>query len=227
MFRETGLALDRASYQWAKSNLPQETCIFFINLITFLVSRNRPLMNIVSQKPKATKDCFVAPTACVIGDVILNEQSSVWYNTVIRGDHDKVIIGKCSNVQEGCVITTEERNISQPHTSVNIGNHVTIGHGATLHCCEVGDTSLIGMGAVLYEGVKVGCGSLVGAGSVVKAGTVIPDGELWAGNPAVFKRKLTPEEIKGQLKQATDYHICADNHKAEFKDKEEYYDGFI
>lgn len=184
-------------------------------------------MNIVGLKPKAAKDCFVAPNACVIGDVVLNEQSSVWYNVVIRGDYANVIVGKCSNIQEGSVITTEERTISNPNTSVRIGNHVTIGHGARLHCCEVGDTSLIGMGAVLGEGVKVGCGSLVGAGSVVKPGTVIPDGELWAGSPATFKRKLTPDEIKGQLKQATDYHVCAEGHKAEFKDKEEYYDGFM
>lgn len=180
-------------------------------------------MNIYYDRPNIANNVFIAPNACVIGNVKINSQSSIWYNAVVKGDFDSVEIGNCSNVQEGVIINSIEQNNIKKQTKVKIGNFVTIGHGAKLSGCEVGDNSLIGMGAIISQGVKIGSGSLVGAGSVVKPDTIINDGELWTGNPAKFKRKMSDKEIKGLLKQATDYHICAENHKKEYADIDDYY----
>ena len=142
---------------------------------------------------------FVADNATVIGNVELHDCSSVWFNVVIRGDNDPIIIGAGSNVQDGAVLHTD------PGFSLTLGKDVTVGHKAMLHGCEVGDGSLIGINAVVLNGVKVGKGCLIGANSLVPEGMEIPDFSLVVGSPAKIKRTLSAEQVEGLKENAHHY----------------------
>lgn len=131
---------------------------------------------------------FVAPTAAVIGNVVIGNNSSVWYSAVVRGDVNKIIIGDNVSIQDGCCLHT-----SGGDAYVEIGSNVTVGHNATLHGCKIRDNVLIGMGSTLLDNAIVESGSIVAAGALVLAKTHIPTGELWGGVPAKFLKKLTPE----------------------------------
>ena len=131
---------------------------------------------------------WVADTACVIGDVYLGHQASVWFGAVIRGDNARIHVGDYSNVQENSVIHTDEG------IEVNIGNHVTIGHLAMLHGCEIGDNSLIGIGAVVLNNAKIGKNCIIGAKALVTEGKEIPDNSLVMGAPAKVVKTLSDEQ---------------------------------
>lgn len=138
--------------------------------------------------PQIGTGTFIAPTAAVIGDVIIGEASSVWYNAVIRGDVNKIRIGSNVSIQDGCCLHT-----SGGDAYIEIGSNVTVGHNATLHGCKIYSDVLIGMGSTLLDNVIVESGSVVAAGALVLSKTHIPQGELWGGVPAKFIKKLTPE----------------------------------
>jgi len=142
----------------------------------------------------------------VIGSVSLADKSSVWYGAVIRGDLNSVKIGAGSNVQDRAVLTTV------PSSSLAVGKNVTIGHGALLVSCTVGDDVLIGQGAIVQEGAVVEGKSIVAAGAVVLPNTKVASGQLWAGNPAKFIRNVTPEEVKGFEQSAASYATLAADH---------------
>ena len=142
---------------------------------------------------------FIAPGAIVLGDVTIGENASVWYNTTVRGDREPIFIGKGTNVQDNCVI-----HAGEGHSTV-IGEHVSIGHGAIVHGCEVGDNSLIGMGAILLNGCKIGKNCIVGAGALVTQGMQVPDNSLVLGSPARVKRQVTGEELEENLQNARLY----------------------
>ncbi|WP_201566016.1 gamma carbonic anhydrase family protein [Psychrobacter immobilis] len=131
---------------------------------------------------------WVADTARVIGDVYLGHQASVWFGAVIRGDNERIHIGDYSNVQENSVIHTDAG------IEVKIGDHVTIGHLAMLHGCEVGDNSLIGIGAVILNNAKIGKNCIIGAKALVTEGKEIPDNSLVMGAPAKVVKTLTDEQ---------------------------------
>ena len=131
---------------------------------------------------------WVADTARVIGDVYLGHQASVWFGAVIRGDNERIHIGDYSNVQENSVIHTDAG------IEVKIGNYVTIGHLAMLHGCEVGDNSLIGIGAVLLNNVKIGKNCIIGAKALLTENMVIPDNSLVVGAPAKVVKTLSDEQ---------------------------------
>lgn len=139
-------------------------------------------------RPQIGEGVFIAPTAAVIGDVVIGDGSSVWFSAVVRGDVNKIRIGRNVSVQDGCVLHT-----SGGDAYIEIGDNVTIGHNATLHGCKIHDNVLIGMGSVLLDNVVVESGSVVAAGSLVLSRTHIPSGELWGGHPAKFIKKMTPE----------------------------------
>ncbi|WP_069649392.1 gamma carbonic anhydrase family protein [Caloranaerobacter ferrireducens] len=160
-----------------------------------------------SKKPQIHDSCFIADSAEIIGDVEIGENTSVWYNTVIRGDENSIKIGKYTNIQDGCVI-----HISKEYETV-IGDYVTIGHKAIVHACKVGDNVLIGMGAIILDGAEIEDNVLVGAGSIVTPGKKIPSGTLVLGSPAKVIRKLTDEEIKHLKQSAIDYVEYAKKHK--------------
>ena len=142
---------------------------------------------------------FVADNATVIGNVELHVRSSVWFNVVIRGDNDPIVIGEGSNIQDGSVLHTD------PGFSLTLGKDVTVGHKAMLHGCEVGDGSLIGINAVVLNGVKIGKGCLIGANSLVPEGMDIPDFSLVVGSPAKIKRTLSAEQVEGLKENAHHY----------------------
>jgi carbonic anhydrase/acetyltransferase-like protein (isoleucine patch superfamily) len=142
---------------------------------------------------------FIATGAIVIGDVTLGENTSVWYNAVIRGDGDTIVIGRNSNIQDLAMVHVDEG------FPVHIGDGVTVGHSAIIHGCTIGDNTLIGMGATVLNGAKIGKGCLIGANALVTQGMEIPDYSLVVGMPAVIKRTLTPEEVKENQKNAQIY----------------------
>src|SRR6266581_2035290 len=142
--------------------------------------------------PQIPESAYVDVSAQVIGDVKLGEQSSVWCNAVLRGDMFYIRIGDRSNVQDNCVIHT--RTGSNPTI---LEEEVTVGHSVTLHGCYIERQSLIGIGSIVLDDVRVGAQSLVAAGSLVSPGTIIPPRSLVMGMPARVKRPLTNEEVAG------------------------------
>src|SRR4051812_8373847 len=141
--------------------------------------------------PIVGKDVFLAENAAIIGDVVIGDQSSVWYNCTIRGDVNNVVIGKRTNIQDGTVI-----HVSSTLQGTYIGDDVTVGHAALLHACTIGDAAFIGMQACVMDGAIVESGAMVAAGALVTPGKLVPAGQLWGGSPARFMRELTPEEKK-------------------------------
>lgn len=145
------------------------------------------------------KSVFIADGAKVIGDVEMGEGCGVWFNAVIRGDSNEIKIGKNSNVQDNAVIHT-----SKSH-GVQIGDNVTIGHGAIVHGCTVESNVMIGMGAIVLDGAVIGENSIIGAGALVTQGKTIPAGSLAFGNPAKVVRQLTEDEIRSIADNADSY----------------------
>ncbi|HUF01121.1 MAG TPA: gamma carbonic anhydrase family protein [Gaiellaceae bacterium] len=136
------------------------------------------------KEPRVADDAFVAPTATLIGDVVLEAASSVWFGAVLRGDFDLIVVGVGSCVQDNAVVHTAEG------LPTIVGANVTVGHSAMLEGCVVEDGALIAMGAIVLQGARVGAGALVAAGSVVREGQKIPAGALAAGVPAVVKKEV-------------------------------------
>ena len=134
-------------------------------------------------RPEIHASVFIAASADVIGKVILKEQSSVWFNAVIRGDCDVIEVGARSNIQDGAVLHCD------PGQPLKIGDDVTVGHNAMIHCLEIGDRTLVGINAVILDGAKVGSDCIIGANTLVKAGAVIPDGSLVVGSPGKVIRQ--------------------------------------
>lgn len=153
------------------------------------------------EKPSIiTKRCFIASGAHIIGKVELGELSSVWYNAVLRGDLNYIKIGKETNVQDNCVLHVTD------DLPVIVGDRVTVGHGAILHGCVIEDDCLIGMGAIVLDGVQVGHGSVIGAGSVVREKMQIPPHSLVVGIPGEVKRSLDPSTIE-MIRQAGQHYV--------------------
>ncbi|MBW6411261.1 gamma carbonic anhydrase family protein [Clostridium weizhouense] len=151
------------------------------------------------KNPKIDKNVYISETSVIIGDVIVKENSSVWFGAVIRGDEESITIETCSNIQENVVLHADKDN------KLFIGNGVTIGHGAIVHGCAVNDNVLIGMGAIILNGAKIGKNSIVAAGSLVTQNKKFEDGVLILGNPAKAIRKLTEAEIEENKKSCLTY----------------------
>ena len=152
-----------------------------------------------SPQPRIHETAFIAPGAVVLGDVTVGEDAGIWYNATVRGDRDSVVIGRRSNIQDNAVV---HQDFGYP---VTLGENVTVGHGAIIHGCTVGDNSLIGMGAILMNGAKIGRNCIIGAGALVTQGMEVPDNSLVLGSPAKVKRSVTEEEIAGNLRNAGFY----------------------
>ena len=131
------------------------------------------------------KKIYIAPNAVVVGDVVLEHNVSVWHGAVLRGDSGRIHVGEGSNIQDNCVL----------HETVTVGKGCSIGHGAILHGCKVGDNCVVGMGAIVLDGAVLGEHCLVGAGAVVTGKTNAPDGSLLLGNPAKVVKALSQEQI--------------------------------
>ncbi len=138
----------------------------------------------------AEGDCFVAPSAAVIGSVRLGHNVSVWFSAVVRGDDEPIRIGENSNIQDCAVVHTD------PGYPCIVGNNVTIGHKAVVHGCEIGDNTTVGINAVVLSGAKIGRNCLIGASSLVGEGKEIPDNSVVLGAPGRIVGKMTPERVE-------------------------------
>ena len=143
------------------------------------------------RRPVIHPTAFIAPNATLLGDVTIGENASVWYNSVLRGDINRIVVGRGSNVQDGSVL-----HLSAEHGCL-IGDYVTVGHMAMLHACTIGNECLIGMGAIILDGVEIGDRCLIGAGALVTQGKNIPPGSMVLGSPAKVVRELSAEEQAG------------------------------
>lgn len=140
--------------------------------------------------PTIADSAFIAPSADVMGDVEIGAETNVWFQCVIRGDVNTIRIGERTNIQDGTVI-----HVTRKVGPTKIGSGITIGHKALLHACTLMDDCFVGMGATVMDNVVVHPNAMVAAGALVTPGKEIPSGELWAGSPAKFFRKMTQEEI--------------------------------
>ena len=147
------------------------------------------LYPIGDKRPSVSENVFIAKTACVIGDVSIGEGSSVWFNSVIRGDRGKISIGRGCNIQDNAVIHADESNIE-------IGNKVTIGHGCVMHGSLVGDNALIGMNATVLHHAEIGESAIIGAGALVPPGYKVPANSVVFGVPCKHVRTVTEEDMK-------------------------------
>src|SRR6266446_4493704 len=138
--------------------------------------------------PSLGNGVYIAKGAVVLGDVSIGDHSSVWYNAVVRGDINRIAIGHHSNIQDNAVL-----HLADDFPCV-LGNYVTVGHGAIVHACTVGDEVLVGMGSTIMDGAVIGEQSVIGAGAVVTQGTKVPPGSLVLGTPARIVRELSQEE---------------------------------
>jgi len=142
---------------------------------------------------------WIAPDATVIGRVTLAAGVGIWFGSVLRGDHESIVIGARTNIQELCMLHTD------PGYPLQVGEGCTIGHRAILHGCTIGDNTLIGMGAIVLNGARVGANCIVGAGALIPENRTIPDGSLVVGLPGKVARELTPEQIAANRVSAENY----------------------
>ncbi|KAF0974500.1 hypothetical protein FDP41_006532 [Naegleria fowleri] len=207
IFREAGEAMDRMGCFLQGSMAYKEE-----------LNRTRRVMGFLGNNPTIqSTDVFIAPNASVIGKVTIGPKSSIWYNTVVRGDVNTIKIGENTNIQDRVVIHCTGKSGHEKPTI--IGNNVTVESGAILHACTLEDECYVGMGATVLDGAVVGKGAMIAPGSVVTPGTTVPSGEIWAGVPAKKLRELTPEEQASIMKSATENAELAQVHKEE-TDKE-------
>ena len=151
--------------------------------------------------PKIEKNVFVAPGSYIIGDVKIGSRSSIWFSVVIRGDVEKIRIGSNTNIQDLTMVHCTTKG-----NGVQIGSNVTIGHNCVIHDCKVEDNSLVGMSSTILDGAVIKKNSMLAAGSLLTQGKIVKSGELWAGKPAKFLRKLSINETKFIKKSAKRYY---------------------
>ena len=158
------------------------------------------VLSFKNKTPLIDSSVYITHSAMVIGDVVIGEESSVWFNAVIRGDVNSIRIGKRTNIQDGCVL-----HVAREKYPLTLGDEVTVGHNATLHACTIASRCLIGMGAVVMDGSEIGENCIIGAGALVTPKTVIASGNMAVGSPAKIKRKLTDDEIRSISDSASHY----------------------
>lgn len=159
--------------------------------------------------PEIGEDCFLAENATIVGDVVIGNRCSIWFNTVLRGDVNSIRIGNRVNIQDGSVLHTLYEK-----STITIGDDVSIGHNVTIHGADIEDFALIGMGATVLDYAHIGKGAIVAAGALVLAHTQVGEGELWAGVPAKFVKRIEPDQAKElNEKIANGYLMYADWYK--------------
>jgi carbonic anhydrase/acetyltransferase-like protein (isoleucine patch superfamily) len=152
--------------------------------------------------PQIPEDCFVAPNATIVGDVVMGSECSIWFNAVVRGDVNKIKMGNKVNVQDGaCIHCTYQK------TETLIGNNVSIGHNAIVHGCTVEDNVLIGMGAIVMDRARIGKNSIIAAGAVVLEDTDVPPGSIFAGVPAKKVKDISQELLQGEVERIANNYL--------------------
>lgn len=170
------------------------------------------ILPVEGKMPKWGNDCFIAPNATIVGDVVMGDGCSIWFNAVVRGDVNSIRIGNKVNIQDGAVIhCTFERSKTE------IGNNVSIGHNAVIHGCTLNDNVLVGMGAIIMDQAIVESNTIIAAGAVILAGTTCRAGSIYAGVPAKKVKDISPEMISGEIDRIANNYL---KYAAWFKDVE-------
>ena len=169
------------------------------------------IYNLGDRKPVLGREAWVAPNSTVIGDVILGDEASIWWNAVVRGDNDTITIGAGTNIQDGSVLHADEG------VPLTLGERVTVGHLVMLHGCTVGEESLIGIKSVILNRAVIGRHCIIGANSLIPEGKVIPDRSLVMGSPGKVVRQLSDEEVAKLRLAAQGYVDNARRYRAELK----------
>jgi carbonic anhydrase/acetyltransferase-like protein (isoleucine patch superfamily) len=152
--------------------------------------------------PTMGNNCFIAPNATIVGDVVMGDDCSIWFNAVLRGDVNFIRIGNKVNVQDGAII-----HCTYQKFGTTIGNNVSIGHNAMVHGCVIDDNVLVGMGAIVMDNCHVGSNSIVAAGAVVLENTVIEPGSIWAGVPAKKVKDISAQLISGEINRIANNYV--------------------
>lgn len=152
------------------------------------------ILPVEDKAPSWGEDCFIAPNATIVGDVVMGDGCSVWFNAVVRGDVNSIRMGNKVNVQDGAVI-----HCTYQRSKTTIGNNVSIGHNALVHGCTLHDHVLVGMGSIVMDGAVVHSNTIIAAGAVVLEGTVCEGGAIYAGVPAKKVKEITPEKLEGEI----------------------------
>lgn len=152
--------------------------------------------------PQMGDNCFIAPNATIVGEVIMGKECSVWFNAVIRGDVNKIVMGNKVNVQDGAVI-----HCTYQKCGTIIGNNVSIGHNAIVHGCVINENVLVGMGAIIMDNAQIGSNSIIAAGAVVLENTIVEPGSIYAGVPAKKVKKISENLISGEINRIADNYV--------------------
>src|SRR5688572_6907561 len=160
------------------------------------------IMHVDNVFPSFGSNCYLAPNATIVGDVIMGDDCSVWFNAVLRGDVNSIRMGNKVNVQDGAVI-----HCTYEKTKAIIGNNVSIGHNAIVHGCVIADDVLIGMGAIVMDNAQIGSNSIIAAGAVVLENTIVPPGTIFAGVPAKKVKDIGQEKISGEINRIANNYL--------------------
>lgn len=177
--------------------MPKAQNVKPINIYTMPI-----IMHVEGVYPVFGNDCFIAPNATIVGDVVMGNECSVWFNAVIRGDVNSIRMGNKINVQDGAII-----HCTFQRTQAIIGNNVSIGHNAIVHGCTIYDNVLIGMGAIVMDKAEIGSNTIIAAGAVVLEGTIVEAGSIYAGVPAKKVKDISGELIKGEIDRIANNYV--------------------
>lgn len=154
--------------------------------------------------PQHGENCWFAPNATIVGDVTMGKDCTVWFNAVVRGDVNSIIMGDRVNIQDGAVV-----HCTYQKSTTIIGNNVSIAHNAVVHGCKIEDEVLVGMGAIIMDGAVIGTGSIIAAGAIITQNTIVPPNSIYAGNPAKFLKNVSPELGEVFMRTANNYVMYA------------------
>ncbi|GAA4301730.1 gamma carbonic anhydrase family protein [Compostibacter hankyongensis] len=160
------------------------------------------ILPVEGKYPGFGSGCFIAPNATIVGDVLMGDESSVWFNAVVRGDVNSIRIGNRVNIQDGAIV-----HCTYQRTKTIIGNNVSVGHNAIVHGCTVDDNVLIGMGAIVMDGAHIGSNSIIAAGAVVTEGTMVPPGCIFAGVPAKKLKDIPGDMVSDEINRIAENYV--------------------
>jgi len=160
------------------------------------------IKSVRGHEPRMGKDCYLAETATLLGDVVMGDECSVWFNAVVRGDVNSIVMGNRVNIQDGAVI-----HCTYQKAATTIGNNVSIGHNALVHGCTVHDNVLIGMGSIVMDNCVIESNSIIAAGAVLLEGTHVESGSVYAGVPAKKVKELSKELFEGEVQRIANNYV--------------------
>jgi len=164
------------------------------------------ILPVEDKHPQFGKDCFVAPNATIVGDVVMGDNCSVWFSAVVRGDVNSIRLGNKVNVQDGAII-----HATFQKTKTIVGNNISIGHNAIVHGCTINDNVLVGMGSIIMDNAVIQSNTIIAAGAVVLEGTICEAGSIYAGVPAKKIKDISQDLISGEIERIANNYIKYSN----------------